>query len=120
MNKNFSTFLEEKHDELVSIINRLKQHYEYVSILASDCEGKAVKVTNKDVSVRDSSWQERGFVIRVFKDGLFSEYSFDNIRDINVLCERILKATDIEDTKGYTVKIKNFHKAVVSSLPRKI
>jgi TldD protein len=110
MNKNFSTFLEEKHDELLSIINRLKQHYEYVSVLANDCEGKAIKVTNKDISVRDSSWQERGFVIRVFKDGLFSEYSFDNIRDVNVLCERILKATDIEDhlyKAIYVKKIQN-------------
>ena len=32
-------------------------------------------VSEKNVAVRDSAWQERGFVVRVFKDGLFSEYS---------------------------------------------
>ena len=106
MNKNFSTFLEEKHDELVKVINRLKQSFEYVSILASDCEGKAVKVTDKSVSVRDSFWQERGFVVRVFKNGLFSEYSFDNIRDMKVLCNRILKAADISDPLYKAIYVK--------------
>ena len=105
MNKNFSPFLEQNTELFKEIITKLKRNFEFVSILATDCEGKVVRVTNKEVSINDSPWQERGFVVRVFKEGLYSEYSFNEIDKAKTICDKIVESADVKDnlSKGIYV-----------------
>ena len=69
MDKNFSTFLKGKQETLKKIVSNLSEHFEYVSILASDCQGQEITVSEKQVSVKDSSYNERGFVVRTLPIG---------------------------------------------------
>jgi TldD protein len=77
-----------------------------VSILASDCQGQEITVSEKQISVKDSSYNERGFVIRVYKDGLYSEYSFDEILTVDEIVEEI--APEAEKEKEEPKKKKGF------------
>ena len=97
MKKDFSTFLESNYETLKKVIEKLNKKYEYASVLASDCQGKRISVKNKTISVKDSSWNERGFVIRVFHNGLFSEYSFSSLKSADEICRRVNQAIDIQE-----------------------
>ena len=97
MDKNFSPYLEKKHDILKKLVDKLLEKYEYVSLLASDCQGQVVTVTHQNISVKDSEWNERGFVVRVFNDGIYSEYSFDEITTIKDLYTKIVNSIDINE-----------------------
>ena len=106
MDKNFSTFLKGKQETLKKIVSNLSEHFEYVSILASDCQGQEITVSEKQVSVKDSSYNERGFVVRVYKDGLYSEYSFDTILTADDVCEKIIKSVDITEALEKSIYVK--------------
>ena len=97
MNKDFSTFLKDSHTVLKNVIEKLNKKYEYASVLASDCKGKTITVRDKTISVKDSEWNERGFVIRVFHNGLFSEYSFSSLKSEEEICKRVSEAIDIKE-----------------------
>lgn len=106
MEKNFSTFLDGQYNSLKQIVDKLKKHFQYVSLLASDVEGKEIYVSEKNVAVKDSLWQERGFVVRVFKDGLFSEYSFDHFYNVDDICNQIIESVDIKDALEKSIYVK--------------
>ena len=106
MDKNFSTFLEKQHDLLKQIVDKLSETFEYVSILATDVEGKNINITEKQVVVKDTYWQERGFVVRVFNNGLFSEFAFDHFYNINDICNKIIKSVDVSDPLYKSIYVK--------------
>ena len=106
MDKNFSTFLKNKHDTLKRIVELLSSNFEYVSILASDCQGQEITVSEKQVSVKDSSYNERGFVVRVYKNGLYSEYSFDEILTVEDVVEKIIGSVNIEEALEKSIYVK--------------
>ena len=106
MDKNFSTFLDSQYELLKQIVDKLKKHFQYVSLLASDVEGKEVYVSEKNVAVKDSAWQERGFGVRVFKDGLFSEYSFDHFYNVDDICNQIINSVDVKDPLEKSIYVK--------------
>ena len=106
MNKNFSTYLEKKHDILKKLVEKLLEKFEYVSLLASDCQGQKVTVSDKSISVKDSEWNERGFVVRVFNDGIYSEYSFDKITTIKDVYTKIVNAVDISEPLYKAIYVK--------------
>ena len=47
MNKEISNFLKHNHSSFKKIIKILESKFEYVSILATDCEGKELMVSEK-------------------------------------------------------------------------
>ena len=106
MDKNFSTYLDKKHDILKKVVDKLLEKFEYVSLLASDCQGQQITVSNKNISVKDSSWNERGFVVRVFNNGIYSEYSFDKITTIKDICTKIINSVDINDHLYKSIYVK--------------
>ena len=106
MDKNFSTYLEKKHDILKKLVEKLLEKFEYVSLLASDCQGQKVTVSDKNISVKDSEWNERGFVVRVFNDGIYSEYSFDKITTIKDVYTKIVNAVDISEPLYKAIYVK--------------
>lgn len=106
MDKKYSTFLEEKYDSLKKIVEKLQKKFKYVSLLATDCEGKRIVVSSKETTVKDSPWQERGFVVRVFNGTLFSEYSFDNFDNPNEVCKKITNSVDVAEQLYKSIYVK--------------
>lgn len=106
MEKEFSSFLQNNHDNLKEIIKVLSKKFEYVSILATDCVGQKVIVSEKNISVKDSSWNERGFVLRVYKQGLFSEFSFDKIDSVATVCEKVINSVEISEQLYKSIYVK--------------
>lgn len=71
-----SKYLNERIDFAKEIIAILLQEYEYASILGKDVYGKSVRVTNRAKSIGDSFEKQCGFVIKVYHQGIYSEYAF--------------------------------------------
>ena len=78
MNK-FSNYLKKKKKVLKALIEELMKDYSFASVLATDVSGKNYAIDKNSTYVLPSSINECGFVVRVFKDGLYSEYSFNEI-----------------------------------------
>lgn len=108
MDKTYSHFLEEKYESLVKIVEKLKHKFAYVSLLASDCEGKKIQVSDSEIKISDSFWQERGFVVRVFNGTLFSEYSFDDFDNPTSITKKILEAVDVSDQLYKAIYAKSY------------
>ena len=79
MKAPFSEFLNQQADGLKELIGLLRQDYDYVSALASDSKGFAIRISQHSCSVSyNTMTTERGIVLRLFKDGLYSEYSLND------------------------------------------
>jgi len=74
-----SEFLEEKRILLKELISSLQKDFSQVSILGTDVAGKQYRVTTTGVTINDSMWTERGFVLRLHDGEGFYEYAFDEI-----------------------------------------
>lgn len=106
----FSPFLKKQKELLKKLIEMLNKKFAYVSILGNDCLGKKIKVEKDNVSVVDSSWQERGFVVRVYNGSNYSEYSFDNIspKNIKSLFNDIVEKAEVKDQIEKSIYSKSF------------
>ncbi len=90
----FSNFLESSRSKIRELVNRLYNHFDYVSVLGTDSKGSFFLVNANGVNVRDSAWTERGFVVRVH-DGNYREFSFNNLDDIEGLERTITESIKI-------------------------
>ncbi len=78
MKAPFSSYLDHILPSLKSIIEYLNHYYEYVSILSTDSIGFTIGISKKKKTLQNNNLTtERGTVIRVFKEGLYSEYAFN-------------------------------------------
>ena len=78
MKAPFSPYLERLAPGMKKLIGILGEEYEYVSVLSTDSKGFAVSISKRAKSVGHSTMMtERGNVVRVYKDGLYSEFAFD-------------------------------------------
>lgn len=89
MDVTLSTFLESKKAILKQLVSALEQDFKYVSVLGEDTVGTAYRVSRQGMSVNDSMWKQRGFVIRVFNGVNYSEYSFNTLDDIEFIVNRV-------------------------------
>ncbi|MDD3923904.1 MAG: TldD/PmbA family protein [Erysipelotrichaceae bacterium] len=92
MKVKYSDYLELMDDKIESLRFLLDQHFEYTSILATDVSGSSYRVASRQKSISDYQFSERGFVVRVYQNGLYSEYSFNHfdVDDINGLALNIV------------------------------
>ena len=86
-------FVKSRIDDAKRIVAELTGDYAYVSVLGSYMKTKRILVTTTDSSINDLD-NECGFVIKVYKDGHYSEYSCDDIRGLDV--EDVKKAIDVQ------------------------
>src|SRR5574344_28206 len=102
---DFSNYLLEQKPLLIELRDMLLKDYKYVSILANDCVGKTIVVSTNEVRVSDSSWQERGFVVRVYNGSNYFEYSFNEINKTNIqdIYNKIVNELAIEDSVNKTI-----------------
>lgn len=84
MKVKMSEFLLEKRATIKKLIAILSTDFKYVSVLGTDTYGKQYSVQKTGVSISDSFWNERGFVVKVFNGIGYSEYSFNEIDDSNI------------------------------------
>ncbi len=84
MKVQFSTYLTDQKSTLKKLIEILSNRYKYVSILGCDTYGKNYSVSKSNVSMNDSMWTERGFVLRAHNGIGYSEYSFNELPKDNL------------------------------------
>ncbi len=89
-----SEFLLSVRQPLRQLIDLLKDHYDYVSVLATDVAGSSFRVSGRSVQISEFSDGERGFVVRAYKDGGYSEYSFTEIGNVKELADTIREKLD--------------------------
>lgn len=91
MKSKLSSFLRERKEVLKGIIVDLSKEFEYVSILGTDTTGTVYDVSRSDSGVNDTRWSERGFVARVYNGINYSEYSFNQLDNIDMIKDQIRK-----------------------------
>ncbi len=105
MKAKFSTYLSNIAPGLKELIGILSENYDYVSILSTDSVGFSVSVTQRSSSINGSNMTtERGNVVRVCKDGLYSEYAF-NLFDPNKAKETATELQTVLDRQLSLLKL---------------
>ncbi|MBA7541192.1 hypothetical protein ES705_33499 [subsurface metagenome] len=86
-----SDFLKKEKKKLKSLVEILSTEYDYVSLLGTDVSGTRYEVHYTGTSIKDSRWSERGFVIRIYEDESYYEYSFNShdLSNMRLLAEKI-------------------------------
>ena len=101
MKAPFSAYLSGIKDGLKQLITLLRQEYDYVSVLATDSKGLAVRISQHARSVSSETMTtERGIVVRVYRNGQYSEYAlntFDPAR-VGETAQEILSALRSQQT----------------------
>ena len=78
MKAAFSDYLNTIAPAVKELISLLGDHYDYVSVLSADSVGFTAMISQRAKSVSNSTmFTERGNVVRVQKNGLYSEYAFN-------------------------------------------
>ena len=79
MKAPFSSYLKSLAPGMKTLIGLLGQEYDYVSILCTDSRGFGIRLSQRSKSVSGQTMTtERGNVVRVCKNGLYSEYAFQD------------------------------------------
>lgn len=76
-----SNYLKQEKPIAVQLLKRLENEFQYASILGVDSNGMSYGVQKSGASVQDSNWNERGFVVRVYNNDYYSEYSFNHLKE---------------------------------------
>ncbi len=100
MKLNASEFLLSKKKDLQQIVKNLQKDFKYVSVLGTDVTGKDFSVQTSGIHVSPSENEERGFVIRVFSETGFSEYSFTDIASVEKVCAKVRETVE-SDRKAF-------------------
>ena len=78
MKAPFSGYLDSLVPGLKKLIDILSESYDYVSVLSTDSKGLAVVISQHAKTVSNQTMTtERGTVVRVYKDRLYSEYALN-------------------------------------------
>lgn len=107
MKCEFSKYLASKQQDCESLVELLQKHYDYASILATDVSGTSFSASRRQKAIREASLAERGFVARVYKDGLYSEYSFNVLENVEETAKKIIDELDdqLEMLKAIHVEV---------------
>ena len=76
-----SSYLVEIKPQIQELIRLLEREFDYVSVLCTDVKGTTYRVSMHQTTVSDYHFCERGFVVRAWQDGSYTEYSFNNLTD---------------------------------------
>ena len=97
MKAAFSSWLDRITPALRELIDRLGEHYDYVSVLSTDSVGFRLSISQRSKSVSSTNMTtEKGSVVRVWRDGRYSEYAFNDFdpEKTTALAETIRAALD--------------------------
>jgi len=86
----FSDYLFSRKAACRALVDALSMSFDYVSLLGTDVRSTDLMVNRAMSSVNEGRDAERGFVIKLCRDGMFYEYSTDSIdADTDALAARI-------------------------------
>ena len=89
----FSEFLNARRAEARALVAELKKTYDYASVLGVDVKARSITANNRLTSITSGMDTECGFVVKVAGDGVFYEYSLDDIHgDLDELVAEIHKS----------------------------
>jgi TldD protein len=97
MKAKFSQYLTDLAPGLKELIAELGKSYDYVSVLATDSVGISMTASQRMKRINGNTMMvERGNVVRVHRDGLYSEYSFNRFDagKVTETADRIRKILD--------------------------
>ena len=94
--KKFSSYLKKKKPLVKELVSKLNEKFDFASVLATDVDGTMYMVDKSSTAIRPTYIAECGFVARVFKDNVYSEYSFNELKskDIDGIVNKIIKLAD--------------------------
>lgn len=75
--------------KIKELITLLDNEFEYVSVLCTDVSGTSYRVGQRQTNVGDYGFGERGFVVRVYENGSYCEYSFNECEDVKACAKTI-------------------------------
>ena len=96
-------YLKSRMSDAKKLVKELRKKYDYVSILGSFTNTKQIGVSTHLVSF-DEVDNECGFVIKVYKEGRYSEYSCNDIK--NLKASEITKAVKLDKPYSDDFKVK--------------
>ena len=91
MQVKMSNYLIEIKPKVIELIKLLSETFDYVSVLSTDVCGTSYRVGQRQTSVGDYGFGERGFVARVYYNQTYLEYSFNEIDNVEELANTITK-----------------------------
>lgn len=95
----FSKFLESRKADCKALVESLRKHFDYVSILGEDVKSSTVRADKFTSNVGDGNDTNCGFVVKMTKGNSFFEYSLDDVAgDTDALTDKILKKIEIDDS----------------------
>ena len=98
MKAKFSPYLTHLAQFFRELSRELSKTYNYVSILSTDSVGLSIRISQRAKSVSSETMTtERGNVVRVHQNGLYSEYAFNDL-DL----EDILRKANAKFYKRFT------------------
>ena len=68
-----SKYLKDQKSTVKKLVEILSKDFKYVSVLGTDVKGRMYSVSKTGAGINDSSWNERGFVVRVHNGYNYSE-----------------------------------------------
>ena len=101
MKVEMSNYLNSVKPSVRKLMRILLKDFKYVSILGTDSLGKQYVVQKTGISIQDSFWNERGFVVRLHNGINYSEYSFNqlNADEVEKLAEEIKNKVNLQLNK---------------------
>ena len=88
-----SEFLNSRRADAKALVSALMESYDYASVLGVDVKARSIMANNKLTNISSGMDTECGFVVKVAGDGVFYEYSLDDIRgDLSTLVAEINKS----------------------------
>ncbi len=99
MKAKFSPYLTGIAPGLKALISQLQDSFDYVSVLATDSVGFSMSASQRVKSINgETLLTERGNVVRVYKDGLYSEYAFNlfDTENVGATAEKIKSSLDTQ------------------------
>ena len=116
----FSNYLENLAPGLKELIALLKKKYDYVSILATDSKGFAVKISQhaKNVSSKTMT-TERGVVVRVHVNDHYSEYALNDFdqKTPEAAAEEIIAALEAQEAVLARTKSASYRTGLLADEP---
>ncbi len=97
MKAPFSPYLLGIKNGIKDLVSILGERYGYVSVLATDSKGLAVMISQHAKNVlSETMTTERGIVVRVYKDGQYSEYALNGFDpdDVKRTADEIISALE--------------------------
>jgi len=96
-------FLKSRITDAKKLVKELRKTYDYASILGSYTKNKRILVSTTSNNIDDVE-NECGFVIKLYKDGRYSEYSCNDIKGLKV--KDIISAVSLKNVYSKEFKVR--------------